>query len=79
MKSISELERDFNDKNLSSINFDGFDKLKALVDGTPRNRQKMYDHNIYFHKLNCSTWMNARSGHDLTKQIDVNFDKNKLI
>lgn len=79
MASISKLEREFNQKNLDLIDFTEFDKLAKIVNQTPRNRKKMYDDNIYFHKLNCETWMNKRLGKNLLSQIDNEFNTDKLL
>lgn len=79
MVSISKLEREFNQQNLDLIDFTEFEKLMKITSLTNRNRKKMYDDNLYFHKLNCQTWMNKRVGKDLLSQIDTNFDTNKLL
>lgn len=79
MKSISKLEREYNQENLDLIDFTEFNKLLKIINQTNRNRKKMYDDNIHFHKLSCETWMNKRVGKDLLSQIDNNFDPNRLL
>lgn len=79
MPAISKLEREYNEENLNKVNFDEFKKLKDIVDDTKRDRKKIYEHNLYFHKLNCETWMNKRVGKDLLTQIDANFNTNQLL
>ncbi len=48
-------------------------RMQTEVEASTQDLDKLYRQAVDFHVLNATTWMNARAGIDLTKQVDPEF------
>jgi CO dehydrogenase maturation factor len=64
VRPIDELEP----RNRSTL-----DAIRSTLDGTPRDWARYTNLAVHFHLRNATAWGNARTGQDLSRQVDPDF------